>query len=376
MQQAVTRMTHDNRQRTAQLRSNVRRRLSGWRRGYGRALWGAVFLFAAVLALSDIGIRHAGSSEPSSAPEQQANPRANFWRYVREGHSGYTAQSGPYTTSVLIQNGGDNWRQLRNGPLIVYGAGSMAAMLAAIVAFFLFRGRIRLKNGRSGIRIPRFTLNDRVLHWFTAVNFIVLAVTGLILLYGRALLIPVIGFEAFAALASAGKFVHNLFGPIFVIALVLLIVNFARGNLPAVTDFKWLRDGGGLFGKHASSGRYNAGEKLWFWLVALAGIAVSITGLILDFPLFEQTRAAMQWSQTIHAAGAILLITGALGHIYIGTLGMEGALESMTQGSVDANWAKEHHDLWYADVARRTRADELQGAATRPGATAKQGRRA
>jgi len=210
--------------------------------------------------------------------------------------------------------------------------------------------------------VPRFTLNDRVVHWFTAVNFVVLAVTGLILLYGRAVLIPVFGLNGFAAIASAGKYIHNLFGPIFAVAVVFLIVKFLSGNLPEAGDLKWIRGGGGLLGKHASCGRYNAGEKIWFWLVAVTGIAVSVTGLVLDFPLFSQTRGVMQLSQAIHAAAAIVFVAGALGHIYIGTLGMEGALESMTQGSVDANWAKAHHDRWYADIERRRRVSTFESA--------------
>jgi formate dehydrogenase subunit gamma len=318
-------------------------------------IWSLIFLTASILALAAVGYDYAAPQAASAPAEQRSNPRANFWRYVREGNGGYTAASGSYTTNVLIRSGGNDWRQIRNGPLMIYGASLMGIVIAAIAAFYWYRGRIRIESGRAGVRVPRFTLNDRMVHWFAAVTFVVLAVTGLILLYGRVVLIPLFGFSGFAAIASAGKYIHNLFGPIFAVAVVLLVIKFLSGNLPEAGDLKWFRDGGGLLGKHTSCGRYNAGEKIWFWLVAVTAITVSVTGLVLDFPLFSQTRDVMQLSQLIHAAAAIVFVAGALGHIYIGTLGMEGALESMTQGSVDANWAKAHHDRWYADMERRQR---------------------
>jgi formate dehydrogenase subunit gamma len=339
-------------------------------------LWSYAVILAAVLVLPMSGYLYAYLSPQTAqaAAKQDTNPRANFWRAVRGGDPGYTSESGPYTTNVLIQNGGENWRQVRNGPVAAYGAGLMGIVLALIIAFYLYRGRVRIASGRSGVRVPRWTMNDRMLHWITATTFIILAITGLSLLYGRAVLIPVFGLEGFSLVAAAFKFVHNLFGPIFVVALVFMIFSFMPGNLPEKGDLKWILEGGGLLGKHASSGRYNAGEKIWFWVVFTMGIIASVTGLILDFPLFGQTRGVMQWSQTIHAVSTIIFVSGALGHIYIGTLGMEGALEAMTQGSVDANWAKEHHDLWYEDMKRRGRVGAVEGApgskGTRSGAPA------
>ncbi|MGA7799920.1 MAG: formate dehydrogenase subunit gamma [Gammaproteobacteria bacterium] len=312
------------------------------------ALWSVsiLLILSAVLPLG--AYLYSSVASAQQATSRDVNPRANYWRAVRDGDRGDTTSSGPYTTNVLIQNGGQNFRVLRNGPLVSYGAGLMALMLAAIIVFFAVRGRIRIEGGRSGERVPRFTLTDRILHWSVVVLFLLLAITGLILMYGRAVLIPIFGLPFFAATAAAAKFAHNLFGPLFVVALVIMIVKFIAGNLPARGDLKWLLRGGGMLrGRHASAGRYNTGEKFWFWVVTLMGLTVAVTGLILDFPVFGQTRGIMQLSQLLHGAAALIFITGALGHIYIGTLGMEGALEAMTRGSVDGNWAREHHDQWY-----------------------------
>lgn len=325
-------------------------------------LWSVSILLvlSAVLPLGAYLYTSVASAQQTSS--RDVNPRANYWRAVRDGDRGDTSSSGAYTTNVLIQNGGQNFRMLRNGPLVSYGAGLMALMLAAIIVFFAVRGRIRIEGGRSGERVPRFTMTDRILHWSVVILFLLLAITGLILMYGRAVLIPVFGLSAFSAIASASKFAHNLFGPLFVVALVVMIVKFIAGNLPARGDLKWLLRGGGMLrGRHASAGRYNTGEKFWFWVVTVMGLAVAVTGLIMDFPVFGQTRGVMQISQLLHGAAALIFITGALGHIYIGTLGMEGALEAMTQGSVDGNWARAHHDKWYEKMKQE---GKLQPAGT------------
>ena len=279
------------------------------------------------------------------------NPRSHYWGAVREGVEGTTTVKGVGMTT-LIQNSGEIYREIRNGPLATYGAGLMGLVLLGLVVFFLIRGPIRLKEGRSGAYVPRFTGYERTLHWVVAVLFILLAVTGLILLYGRAFLIPVLGPEGFSASASLSKSTHNFIGPVFVVALLLMLVHFFRDNLPKLPDFRAVlraRRGG------AGIGRFNLFEKGWYWLIAVAGLVVAVTGLILDFPLFDQTRFAMQLSQVLHAVGGVLLVAGALGHIYMGTIGMEGSLEGMTSGAVDANWAREHHDAWYADMEREGR---------------------
>ena len=279
--------------------------------------------------------------------DQETNERANFWRAVRQGVEGYTAVQGQ-ETNVLIQNGGENWRALRNGPAKTFGSWIMAAMLVTIALFFLIVGQVKLQRGRSGMTIERWSLFERILHWYTAILFIILAITGLSLFYGRSVMIPIMGKDFFAAYAGLAKNAHNYLGPFFAAGLALEIILWIRHNIPKGHDFTWFAKGGGLVGSdHPHAGRMNGGEKVWFWLLATVGVALIASGFILDFPNYGQTRETMQLTHLLHVAFGIIMITVAFGHIYIGTLGTEGSLEGMVTGRVDTEWAKQHHDLWY-----------------------------
>jgi formate dehydrogenase subunit gamma len=234
---------------------------------------------------------------------------------------------------------------------VPYSGWLFGGIAAVIVLFFLVRGRIRIEGGRSGRLVPRFSVNQRVAHWFLAILFLFLGLTGLVLLFGRYVLLPVIGPEAFSAVAAASKEGHNLFGPIFPFAVLGVLGLFLRGNSFGWEDVKWFLKGGGMFSKHMPpSGYYNAGEKTWYWLVVLGGLAISVSGYVLVFHIFGQSREVMEWAHMVHAVAAIGLLVASLGHMYIGSVGMEGAFESMSQGYVDANWAKEHHSDWYRDM--------------------------
>jgi formate dehydrogenase subunit gamma len=302
-------------------------------------------------------------------PERASNPRSDMWRDAREGQGGFTTQTGPYVTNTLISNVGETWRQFRMGPLITYGGYLLIVALVLVALVFTVVGRIKLAHGRAGMTIERWKPYERFLHWFTAITFIVLAITGLSLLFGRSLLIPIMGHQIFAAWADIGKSVHNYVGPAFSVGVLLMIILWVKHNIPKAVDLKWFAAGGGIFGKqHPSAGKFNGGEKVWFWVgVVVFGIAVSVSGFLLNFPWFGQTRTDMALYQAIHAITSLLWIAFFFGHAYIGTLGTEGALEGMTTGRVDVNWAKQHHDLWYQDeIAKGAQA---QPAAVKPEAS-------
>lgn len=255
--------------------------------------------------------------------------------------------------------------------LLPYGAYLMATIAGLILIYYLLHGKSRLPVARTGKRIPRFTLNQRTAHWFTISIFWLLGITGLILLYGRFVLIPLLGPEGFSITAEACKQIHNFIGPLFLIGVLAMLILFVKHNIFNTGDLKWLAKGGGMFGGHVSAGFFNAGEKIWFWLVMIFGFALCITGLILDFPIFGLGRDAMTLSHIIHGISALILISVSFGHIYLGTVGVEGALEGMTTGSVDETWAKTHHDHWYEEVARagdKVEADEqdIQGSTASP----------
>lgn len=331
-------------------------------------IWSFVIILVGSVAMPFTGYFLADTPSVQAAATEDTNPRANYWRAVRDGGQGYTAASGPYTTNVLIENGGQNWRQLRNGPIASLTPWWLALVLLAIGAFYVLRGRIDLEQSTSGRSVERWTLPERVLHWYTASLFIILTITGLSLLFGRAALIPVIGLRGFSAYADFAIALHNYLGPFFVVGVFLEIIAWVKHNIPNEVDIEWIKRWGGMMGrgKHPRAGRMNGGEKIWFWIVATVGVAVCITGLILDFPNFDQSRGTMQLSNVIHSVLSVIWVSVAFGHIYIGTIGTEGALEGMTTGRVSAEWAKQHHDIWYEELERKGEVEVGRPSSRRP----------
>ena len=304
---------------------------------------------------------------------------ADFWRAIRQGEQG--AVSIPdKQAGRMIQSEGDNWRAIRNGPVSVAGAWMMLGMLGLLALFFALRGRIRIDAGLSHRTIQRFNGLERFTHWLTASSFIVLAITGLLMLYGRHLL----GdggdggdfgalHEAYASLMLWGKMAHNYLGFAFMVGLVLMFVLWVWHNFPNKYDMEWVALGGGMVSKgvHPPAKKFNAGQKVIFWCVILGGLSLSLSGISLLFPFqysfFNDTFVAlngigfslptgltamqeMQLSQIWHAVVALVLIAIILAHIYIGSLGMEGAFAAMGSGQVDENWAREHHSVWVAQM--------------------------
>lgn len=296
--------------------------------------------------------------QPAQANRQAVQPGNNapFWRDVRSGDIDpyQTTQVRGPETRVLIQSEGELWRRVRNGPVTVYGGWLIVGVFLAIGLFYLWRGKMMLQEPRTGRQVLRFTSWERFVHWTTAIAFVILAVSGIFMLFGRYVILPLMGYTIFSMLTIVGKNLHNFVGPLFVVCTVLMVVTYARDNLWRAHDWTWMRR---FFdfakGGHISAGKYNAAEKLWFWFgVLLLGIVISATGLILDFPNFGQGREAMQIANVIHGVSAVFFIALGLGHIYIGTIGMEGAYDAMRHGTVDETWAREHHDYWYQEVVR------------------------
>jgi len=266
--------------------------------------------------------------------------------------------------AVLIQPAGRTWDYFHEVLLHWGGAIVILGTIALLGLAYLILGRLRITAGRSGQKVRRFRAFERFSHWLTAVSFVMLGLTGLNITFGKIVLLPVIGPDAFSDLSQLAKYVHNFTSFSFVAGLLLIIAIFFKDNIPERVDLEWLKQGGGFIkNKHAPASRFNPGEKAVYWLSLAAGIAVSVSGFVLLFPFFGTNIADMQIAQIIHAVVAMLFIALILGHIYIGTLGMEGAFEAMGTGDVDLNWAKEHHDLW---LARKLASEDRQ---VRPTAT-------
>ena len=259
---------------------------------------------------------------------------------------------------VLVQPAGRVWDHFHEVTLHWVGAVVILGTLAGLAGGYFVLGRIRISEGRSGRKVPRFNAFERFVHWLTAVSFIVLGISGLNITFGKLLLLPLIGPDAFSAFSQAAKYAHNFTSFPFVLGIAMIALLWLKDNIPDRVDIEWFKQGGGFIAtKHAPARRFNAGEKLVFWGVLGAGAAISVSGFLLLFPFYVTNIAGMQIAQVVHSIIAILFVALILGHIYIGTLGMEGAFEAMGTGEVDFNWAKEHHDLWLKDQLARGRAD-------------------
>ncbi len=307
---------------------------------------------------------------------------SDVYRAIRYGSADTTVSSQGPAAGVLIQDGGMWWWNFRTGPLREYGSYIIAGMAAVILLFFLIRGKIRIDGEKTGRTVLRFNSFERFGHWLFAGSFLILGITGLLTLYGRDFLIPIFGKEGFATIAQGCKWLHNNLAWAFMLGLIIVTVNWIAHNIPNKTDLKWLAAGGGLFtkGSHPPAKKFNAGQKIIFWACILLGISISLSGLSLLFPfelpMFAKTfsianstgipqalglslpvqmspQEEMQYAQVWHVMVAYVFIAIIIAHIYLGSVGMEGAFDAMGTGEVEEQWAREHHSLWLEEVQEK-----------------------
>jgi formate dehydrogenase subunit gamma len=332
------------------------------------AVWSFVFILVASFAAPFSGflINSMGGAVAQETPAE-SNPRSNYWRAVKGGVDGYSSIKGP-ETGVLIQPGGTEWTNFRNGPIVQNLAWIVVGMLALVALYHLLHGKNRLERKPSGVLVKRWSWFERLVHWITAISFIISSITGLSMLLGRAVILPFLsqiegGKAAFASWSQFAIQAHNVMGPLLGVGIVLMIVMWIWFNFPGRGDWSWIKAGGGLIGnKHPSAGRMNFGEKVWFWIICTFGMAVVITGFALVAPSYPQlaeyipfalTRDIMQDANVYHVIAGLVWMAIAIGHIYIGTAGTEGAFQGMATGYVTAEWAEQHHNLWYDKLRRR-----------------------
>jgi len=320
---------------------------------------------------------HAQTPEASKAPpppastakEQQKSSvdqpgnNAPVWREVRSGQPNYSSTPGR-EAGVLVQpaarfpgqdamtTAGEAWRKFRNGPITFFGGWILILVGAVIAAIYFALGPIKTHDPLTGRKIVRFTAIERWAHWTMGISFVVLGISGLIILFGKHVLLPIIGYTLFAWLTGFAKNLHNFVAPVFIVTLPIFIAIFIRDNLPEKGDFKWMLNAHKMFlGHHMPSGKYNAGEKAWFWGgVVFLSLILCVSGAILLFPNFDQLRSTMQQAHVVHAIAGVLVVAASCGHIYLGTVGVVGAYGNMRDGLTDETWAREHHENWYNDV--------------------------
>jgi len=310
----------------------------------------------------------------------QSDPE--LWRALRFGSADVTVSSGGEVAEVIMQDTGSAWLQFRQGPLLSYGAYILGGTLLALLVFYLLRGPVKVDEPFTGRTVTRFKAVERFAHWLLASSFIALGITGLLVLFGRLYIAPYLGKDMNALLLGYSKLVHNSIGWAFMVALVMIFVFWVAHNLPDRTDIKWFAQFGGIVGKnHPPAKKFNGGQKIIFWSVIVFGSVISLTGVSLLFPyevqifaqfnpLMNQLGLAemiwgttlpeaplphqeMQASQMMHTGAALVLMAIIVAHIYIGTVGMQGAYDAMGSGEVDEAWAHQHHSLWLEEVKEK-----------------------
>ena len=294
-----------------------------------------------------------GSDAKAQSERAQTQPGNNapFWRAVNSDEAHYVSIP-KKEAGVLIQKSGQQWRMLRNGFITVFGGWVLVLVAAGLLTIYFFKGPIKLNQPPTGRKVERFTALERLVHWTMAYSFTALAITGIFILFGKHFLMPIIGHSVYGIILYIFKNVHNLVGPIFTLSVIVFFVLMVKDNMPQKGDWAWLKSGGGIFG-HVDAARFNAGEKIWFWLgMTIIGLIVAGSGWVLDMivPGLSYWRGTMQIANIIHVVSAVLIIVFAMGHIYIGTIGTEGALDGMKTGYCDESWARQHHGIWLDDI--------------------------
>ena len=306
---------------------------------------------------SDVAPTDGAQTDPSGQnPTAQAPTEQQLLNALQGGQISGRVSIPDSKAAVLEQPEGRDYQSFREGWLPWIGGIAIIGMILALAAFYFSRGRIMIEDSPEvGRKLLRFSFFERLNHWMTATAFILLAITGLNYVFGKRLLFPLIGPEAFATWSHWAKYVHNFVSWAFMVGLVFMILVWIKDNLPSRTDIRWIREFGGFVGdKHPPARRFNAGQKMIFWSVTLGGLALSVSGLLMLFPFSVLNIEGMQIAQYVHATVGMVLIAIIIAHIYIGSLGMEGAYDAMGSGKVDLAWARAHHSLWVEEEQAKT----------------------
>ncbi len=320
-------------------------------RGFARLF---AFVLVAVAFIPFANAQQQPERAQAQAEREATQPGNNapFWKDVQAGRLGST-QVETIEASNLINRGGQVWRSIHEGQLRIWAAVWLLGVPVLILLFYLIVGPQRLHEPPSGRWIRRFAAWERTVHWTVTIAFVILALTGLTLYFGKYYLAVLLTYPIYSWVAKICVSLHNFTAPVFAIFLVLMLVNFVSRNLPRSWDWTWLKHGGGLVGdkREPPAGFFNAGEKIWFWLgPCLLGLVMIGSGVVLLFPVYNQTRDVLATADIVHLLGALAFVGLAFGHIYMGTIGQIGAYRAMRKGLVDEVWAKEHHALWYEDL--------------------------
>ena len=207
-------------------------------------------------------------------------------------------------------------------------------MLAVLVVFYLIRGMVKIERGRSGRTVVRFNAFERFVHWMTATCFIILALSGLNITFGKLLLRRCFGLEAFATWSQWAKYAHNYLSFPFTIGVVLILLMWIAGNIPNRADMEWVKRGGGIVGKdHPPAYALQRRPEDDLLDRHPRRHRLRDYRLHADVPVLRHRHGGNADRADHPRRGRRAVHRRHAGHIYIGTIGMEGAFEAMGEGT-------------------------------------------
>ncbi|MCG6940499.1 MAG: formate dehydrogenase subunit gamma [Thiohalocapsa sp.] len=198
--------------------------------------------------------------------------------------------------------------------------------------------------------LVRYTAGERINHWIVGISFILLGVSGLALFHPA--------FFPFTMLFGGPtwtRILHPFLGVLMAVFFVFMFFRFLKNNLMRRIDWQWIgRIGEMVDGSDETmpaQGKYNGGQKLLFWLLALCMLLLIPSGILLWQVYFDFSVEARRWAAVIHSAAAVVMICLIFVHVYA-AIWVKGTIRSMWYGTVTRAWARQHHRNWYEEVTK------------------------
>jgi formate dehydrogenase subunit gamma len=316
-------------------------------------------IFALLVLCMGLGLAtvpvYAADEQSSQQQAKSMTSDADLWRAIKAGESGYSTYKG-VDADILINVAGNEGKILRNTYLKPLLGLAFVGVFIAFLIFYFVNGPSTLSKGFSGKMVFRWSKADLWLHWIMAVSCLIMMLTGLVIMLGRHFLAPYVGDDIWAGIIAFSKFSHDWSSPIFMVSWLACVIKWMPLQTVKLYDLKWFLVVGGYInfgpfkGKHPDSGFANAGEKMWFWSLAIFGLCISVTGIMLVFPTLDLPRIWSMLALLIHGVSAVIIVAFTIVHIWMATVLSEGGMECMVSGYCDENWASQHHNLWYDEI--------------------------
>ena len=232
------------------------------------------------------------------------------------------------------------------------------AVIGAFVLHFLIIGPKHFSH--EGKKVFAFSLIERIAHGLAAISWIILVPTGIIIMWGAEL-----GGGTFVRFC---RYLHDIATIIFAISVLPMLFAWTIRMLPAVYDIRWMIIVGGYLSKKkrpVPAGKFNAGQKAWYWIAIPGGIVMIITGAIMYFMDFKEPAVAswfgiqqidlLRYSVVIHNCLGIVCAVFFLVHIYMAAIAIHGAIWSMVTGYKEEEEVYVLHHYWYQELVKENK---------------------